>query len=87
MTEDESKYNTEVGLLDGLFAFHPEIFRQLSDSELRDLRKYYLTGRRVPADIFAYRSQLVSADPSLERRAHLALKKICALFDITEIKY
>ena len=85
---EDREYNKEVGLLDSLFAFHPNTFRKLSKSELKALRDYYLTGAEdIPVDIFKYRSHLVISNPELVDRAHAALKKVCSLFDIGEIHY
>jgi hypothetical protein len=73
---ENKRYNDDVMLLDGLYEFHPDFFKKLSDQELNALRMYYLTGLDVPKNIFEYRSELLTHNPAIEKEAHAVLAKI-----------
>jgi len=42
LTSTEKQYNDEVLLLDGLYEFHPDFFEQLSESDRKAIKEYYL---------------------------------------------
>jgi hypothetical protein len=78
----DARYNDEVCLLDSLYAFHPDIFEQLTPEEFALLRQYYLVGEEVPESIFSYREQITSEDPEIAAKASRAFKTVCMLFRI-----
>lgn len=87
MNYEDEHYNTEISLLDGLYAFHPEAFGRLPRGDLAALQQYYLIGEATPKDVFAHRAQIADRHPEVVARAQLALEHVCKLFDIAEISY
>lgn len=79
---ENKRYNDEVILLDGLYEFHPEYFESLNEQEQQSLKAYYLTGQKVPNNVFHYRAQLLKNNPEIEGEAHDAYNKICQLAGI-----
>jgi hypothetical protein len=75
-------YNDDSVLLDGLYEFHPEFFADLDSSDWQALQRYFLVGRPVPDDVFAYRHSLLSDDGGIEAKALRALMRVCHLAGI-----
>jgi len=76
---ENKRYNDETLLLDDLYEFHPEYFKSLSGQELQALKTYYLTGQKVPGNVFEYRAQLVQNRPTAQAEANAVFSKICQL--------
>ena len=76
LTSVEKQYNDEVLLLDGLYEFHPDFFEQLSESDRKVIKEYYLAGEEVPENIFEYRAALISGDVRIEQDAKGAYERL-----------
>jgi len=84
---NNERYNSELSIIDSLYAFHPEAFELLSKSEMEALQKYYLLGEPVPDDVFAYREDIVTDDADLAGRAQIAFQNVCRKLGIEDIHY
>jgi hypothetical protein len=74
---DNRKYNDELALIESVYEFHPDAFDTLSIDEVVALQEYYLIGREVPNNIFAYRERLVERDRTIAASARLAFRRVC----------
>ena len=81
---DNQRYNDEVVLLDGIYEFHPDLFRGLNEKELHILQRYYLTGQDIPENVFVHRAELAKNNPAVEHEAHAVFEKICKLAGIKQ---
>lgn len=82
VVEENERYNDEIGLLDGLYEFHPEYFNQLAPGELEILRTYYLLGQEVPENVFEYRKELMERQLGIETEVQAVLAKLLEIANI-----
>lgn len=75
----DKNYNDQSNLLDGLYAFHPEYFDELSSEEFEILQTYYLFATpadKLPENVFNYRADLIQERPSLQPVAEEIYNKL-----------
>lgn len=85
--ETNAMYNDETLFLEGIFAFHPDIYNSLSVDDQQILQKYYLIGQPIPENIFEYRRALLQDQPAIEAKAKAVFAKILATLKIAEFPY
>lgn len=83
----DNTYNDESNLLDSLYEFHPDHFSDLTADEFSTLQTYYMLAvddDMMPADVFAYRAELLPREPLVEMQAKAIYKKVLAKAGIVE---
>jgi hypothetical protein len=84
---ENGRYNDESNFLDGLYEFHPKFFDELAEREMKSLQTYYLVGKEVPENIFAYRHELIQQQPEIEGEAQQAFTKLVKIAGIEKFHY
>jgi len=84
---ENRRYNDESNFLDGLYEFHPEFFKQLTEQEREVLQTYYLVDSDVPDNIFVYRHELIQRQPHIENEAHQAFSELLKLAGVEKFQY
>lgn len=84
---ENRRYNDESNYLDGLYEFHPEFFKELTEEDLKALQEYYLIGKEVPENLFVYRRELTEQQPEIENEAREAFSKLLKIAGVEEFHY
>jgi hypothetical protein len=78
---DGQLYASTVTSLEGVFDNHPDCFDGLSEEDQQVLSEFYFAGREIDvADIQAYRDELLREDPTILKRAQMALRNFHVLY-------
>ncbi|WP_327691114.1 hypothetical protein OG870_17465 [Streptomyces sp. NBC_00461] len=83
----DAHYNDEANFLDGLLAFHPELFKHLSPESRQALNDYYSLDRELKVDFRRYRQEAITRDATLEATAKLAFSEVLRLAEIDSFIY
>lgn len=76
-TGSDAAYQDEINRVEDFIEFHPEALAALPPADRQVLGRYYFAGRDIDVDdVFAYRQQLVVAEPGIEERARRALERL-----------